>query len=147
MYITLKFRQAKDVYNNNSLITGGGLTASFFVNKNFKLAKTVKSCYKIHVFAHKTCKFRKSPYLCNVFFIVLDFKVNKGWSTAVLLFLCLYISYLYIQNAVRTSQKISGRHFVYNNKKIRLNIQPDFLSLLSDSNQRPRDYKSRALAN
>lgn len=35
MYITLKFRQAKDVYNNNSLITGGGLTASFFVNKNF----------------------------------------------------------------------------------------------------------------
>ncbi len=24
---------------------------------------------------------------------------------------------------------------------------PDFLSLLSDSNQRPRDYKSRALAN
>ncbi len=31
MYITLKFRQAKDVYNNNSLITGGGLTASFFL--------------------------------------------------------------------------------------------------------------------
>ena len=91
MYITLKFRQAKDVYNNNSLITGGGLTASFFVNKNFIPTKTVKSCYKTHVFAHKTCKFRKSPYLCNVFFIVLDFKVNKGWSTAVLLFLCLYI--------------------------------------------------------
>ena len=36
--------------------------------------------------------FPKSPYLCNVFFIVLDFKVNKGWSTAVLLFLCLYVS-------------------------------------------------------
>ncbi len=36
---------------------------------------------------------------------------------------------------------------MYINKKIRLNIQPDFLSLLSDSNQRPRDYKSRALAN
>ena len=34
-----------------------------------------------------------SPYLCTVFFIVLDFKVNKGWSTAVLLFLCLYVSY------------------------------------------------------
>ena len=33
------------------------------------------------------------PYLCTVFFIVLDFKVNKGWSTAVLLFLCLYVSY------------------------------------------------------
>ena len=34
-----------------------------------------------------------SPYLCTVFFIVLDFKVNKGWSTAVLLFLCPYVSY------------------------------------------------------
>ena len=34
----------------------------------------------------------KHPYLCTVFFIVLDFKVNKGWSTAVLLFLCLYVS-------------------------------------------------------
>ena len=34
------------------------------------------------------CRFQKSPYLCDVFFIVLDFKVNKGWSTAVLLFLC-----------------------------------------------------------
>ena len=34
-----------------------------------------------------------TPYLCTVFFIVLDFKVNKGWSTAVLLFLCLYVSY------------------------------------------------------
>ena len=33
-----------------------------------------------------------SKKLCNVFFIVLDFKVNKGWSTAVLLFLCLYVS-------------------------------------------------------
>ena len=37
------------------------------------------------------------PYLCTVFFIVLDFKVNKGWSTAVLLFLCLYVSYIKIQ--------------------------------------------------
>ena len=73
MYITLKFRQAKDVYNNNSLITGGGLTA----------------------------KFRKSPYLCNVFFIVLDFKVNKGWSTAVLLFLCPYFKY---QISIKTLQ-------------------------------------------
>ena len=39
----------------------------------------------------------KHPYLCTVFFIVLDFKVNKGWSTAVLLFLCLYVSYIKIQ--------------------------------------------------
>ena len=39
----------------------------------------------------------RKPYLCTVFFIVLDFKVNKGWSTAVLLFLCLYVSYIKIQ--------------------------------------------------
>ena len=32
------------------------------------------------------CRLPESPYLCTVFFIVLDFKVNKGWSTAVLLF-------------------------------------------------------------
>ncbi len=31
-------------------------------------------------------------------------------------------------------------------KKVGQNC-PTFLSLLSDSNQRPRDYKSRALAN
>ena len=30
------------------------------------------------------------PYLCTVFFIVFRFKVNKGWSTAVLLFLYPY---------------------------------------------------------
>ena len=39
------------------------------------------------------CYSIESTYICNVFFIVLDFKVNKGWSTAVLLF------YLYILKA------------------------------------------------
>ena len=32
-------------------------------------------------------------------------------------------------------------------KKAALTLSTAFLSLLSDSNQRPRDYKSRALAN
>ena len=31
-------------------------------------------------------------YLCNVFFIVLDFKVNKDWSKALLLFFCPYLN-------------------------------------------------------
>ena len=35
----------------------------------------------------------------------------------------------------------------YVNKKRNLLKEDSFLSLLSDSNQRPRDYKSRALAN
>ena len=30
-------------------------------------------------------------YICIVFFIVLDFKVNKDWSKALLLFLCSYV--------------------------------------------------------
>ena len=34
-----------------------------------------------------------------------------------------------------------------NKKKLRNYFLSFFLSLLSDSNQRPRDYKSRALAN
>ena len=36
------------------------------------------------------CRSTKSPYLCTVFFIVLDLRLTKGWSTAVLLFLCPY---------------------------------------------------------
>ncbi len=37
------------------------------------------------------CKFQGSPYLCNVFFIVLDLRLTKvGLSGA--LFLCLYVS-------------------------------------------------------
>ena len=51
--------------------------------------KTLNLCYKTQFLERNTCQFTKSPYLCIVFFIVLDFKVNKGWSTAVLLFLCL----------------------------------------------------------
>ena len=45
-----------------------------------------KECYKSYFFICFICKFLKKTYLCSVFFIVLDFKVNKGWSTAVLLF-------------------------------------------------------------
>ena len=48
--------------------------------------KTLNLCYKTQFLERNTCQFTKSPYLCIVFFIVLDFKVNKGWSTAVLLF-------------------------------------------------------------
>ena len=33
-----------------------------------------------------SCKFPKYPYLCTVFFHSIRFKVNKGWSKALLLF-------------------------------------------------------------
>ena len=39
------------------------------------------------------CKFLNCPYLCHVFFIVLDLRLTKVWSTAVLLFLCPYVTY------------------------------------------------------
>ena len=62
--------------------------------------KTLNLCYKTQFLEGNTCQFTKSPYLCIVFFIVLDFKVNKGWSTAVLLF---YARTLNTQSAYRGS--------------------------------------------
>ncbi|EDV05085.1 hypothetical protein BACINT_04228 [Bacteroides intestinalis DSM 17393] len=37
----------------------------------------LKGCYKYTVFAHGACKSQKSPYLCTVFFIVLDLRLTK----------------------------------------------------------------------
>ena len=34
-------------------------------------------CYKTHVNVHKTCIIPESPYLCIVFFIVLDLRLTK----------------------------------------------------------------------
>ena len=64
----------------------------YVVNKRGAFSLFIKLCYKIWIFGLNTCRLPESLYLCTVFFIVLDFKVNKGWSTAVLLFLCLYVS-------------------------------------------------------
>ncbi|RHL11350.1 hypothetical protein DW036_04210 [Bacteroides sp. AF39-11AC] len=38
---------------------------------------SLKWCYKCAVFAHGACEIQKSPYLCNVFFIVLDLRLTK----------------------------------------------------------------------
>jgi len=35
-----------------------------------------------------TCGMRKKMYLCNVFFIVLDLRLTKGWVKALTLFFC-----------------------------------------------------------
>ena len=49
----------------------------------------------------------------------------------------------------RTFTEYPTLDFCYNSKKAEKDesFPASFLSLLSDSNQRPRDYKSRALAN
>ena len=52
----------------------------------------IKICCKTYFFAGIICRYRKSPYLCNVFFMVLDLRLTKvGLSGA--LFLCPYASY------------------------------------------------------
>ena len=48
---------------------------------------SIKPCYKIRCFGLKIWRKPKSPYLCTVFFIVLDLRLTKGWSKALLLFL------------------------------------------------------------
>ena len=42
-----------------------------------KRVPSLKWCYKCVVFAHGTCYFQKSAYLCTVFFIVLDLRLTK----------------------------------------------------------------------
>ena len=34
-------------------------------------------CYRTYFFSWIICRFIKSPYLCNVFFIVLDLRLTK----------------------------------------------------------------------
>lgn len=46
-------------------------------------------------FSWIVCRLIYRAYICIVFFIVLDFKVNKGWSTAVLLFYLYAVNKLY----------------------------------------------------
>ena len=48
----------------------------------------------------------KSPYLCNVFFHSIRFKVNKGWSKALLLFLfCTVSMRMYMKNILSYTKK------------------------------------------
>ena len=53
-----------------------------YINRTFLMPfKTryvlLNLCYKTHVNAHKTCIIPESPYLCIVFFIVLDLRLTK----------------------------------------------------------------------
>ena len=48
-----------------------------------------KACYKTAKYRLKTCYYKQSPYLCNVFFIVLDLRLTKDWLSGIdSLFLC-----------------------------------------------------------
>ena len=48
-----------------------------------------KACYKTVKYRLKTCYYKQSPYLCSVFFIVLDLRLTKDWLSGIdSLFLC-----------------------------------------------------------
>ena len=51
---------------------------------------SIKPCYKIRYLSLKIWRYAESPYLCNVFFIVLDLRLTKDWLSGIdSLFLCL----------------------------------------------------------
>ena len=56
---------------------------------------SIKPCYKIRYLSLKIWRYAESPYLCNVFFIVLDLRLTKDWLSGIdSLFLCPFFVYL-----------------------------------------------------
>ena len=54
---------------------------------------SIKPCYKIRYLSLKIWRYAESPYLCNVFFIVLDLRLTKDWLSGIdSLFLCSFPS-------------------------------------------------------
>ena len=48
------------------------------VKKDVKTSiNLIKMCYETCFFSWKVCQCPKSPYICNVFFIVLDLRLTK----------------------------------------------------------------------
>ena len=55
-------------------------------------ATSIKPCYKMLRFAPEIWRYAESPYLCGVFFIVLDLRLTKDWLSGIdSLFLCLFL--------------------------------------------------------
>ena len=56
-------------------------------------ATSIKPCYKMLRFAPEIWRYAESPYLCNVFFIVLDLRLTKDWLSGIdSLFLCPFLT-------------------------------------------------------
>ena len=52
-------------------------------------AAFIKPCYKMLRSAPEIWRYAESPYLCSVFFIVLDLRLTKDWLSGIdSLFLC-----------------------------------------------------------
>ena len=50
---------------------------------------SIKPCYKIRYLSLKIWRYAESPYLCNVFFIVLDLRLTKDWLSGKIAFFIL----------------------------------------------------------
>ena len=49
-----------------------------YLLKTFEYRNEIlKTCYKTDYLGENTCRYGKSPYICNVFFIVLDLRLTK----------------------------------------------------------------------
>ncbi|RGP05177.1 hypothetical protein DXA83_04470 [Bacteroides thetaiotaomicron] len=49
----------------------------FSLNKIELRIQILNQCYKTYYFSWIICKVHRNPYLCNVFFIVLDLRLTK----------------------------------------------------------------------
>ena len=56
-------------------------------------------CYRTYFFSWIICRFIRSPYLCNVFFIVLDLRLTKvGVQRYSFFLLCTFLFLLQIKD-------------------------------------------------
>ena len=76
----------------------------------------IKPCYKMRCFTPKIWRYAESPYLCNVFFIVLDLRLTKRlavWEDS--LFLCPHTTYIQSSSLdihIKKAQPIKLRFFL-----------------------------------
>ena len=74
---------------------------------------SIKPCYKEPHFAPKIWRQPKSPYLCSVFFIVLDLRLTKDWLSGIdSLFLCPYQKLTPNKQDISQHDGTSSRHGV-----------------------------------
>ena len=65
-------------------------------------ATSIKPCYKMLRFAPEIWRYAESPYLCSVFFIVLDLRLTKDWLSGIdSLFYVLFSRQIYRHYPIR----------------------------------------------
>ena len=79
--------------------------------------QTFNQCYKTSVFSCIICRYHRSPYIYNVFFIVLDLRLTKDWLSGIdSLFLYTYIISPLLFNKSNASFTYSGILWTFLNR-------------------------------